>query len=128
MAADRSYIPANTRERERLRALVEKLHDDDLTAPVNEYWTVAGVLGHIAYWDIRVLVLAEKMCSFTRSRRGRPRALRCGSLRRRMPAWRRYLWSEWRPATRTARSTRAVASTAASTSTRSRQRCARAAE
>ena len=28
---------------------------------MNEYWTVAGVLGHIAYWDIRVLVLAEKI-------------------------------------------------------------------
>jgi hypothetical protein len=28
---------------------------------VNEFWTVAGVLGHIAYWDIRVLVLAEKI-------------------------------------------------------------------
>ena len=28
---------------------------------MNEYWTVAGVLGHIAYWDIRVLVLAEKV-------------------------------------------------------------------
>src|SRR5881392_2924184 len=61
MADDRSYIHANTRERERLRALVEKLHDDDLTVPVNEYWTVAGVLGHIAYWDIRVLVLADKI-------------------------------------------------------------------
>jgi hypothetical protein len=61
MADDRSYIRANTRERERLRALVEKLNDDDLTAPANEYWTVAGVLGHIAYWDIRVLVLAEKI-------------------------------------------------------------------
>ena len=61
MAADRSYIEANTRERERLRALVEWLDDDALTFPVNEYWTVAGVLGHIAYWDIRVLVLAEKI-------------------------------------------------------------------
>jgi hypothetical protein len=61
MADDRAYIQANTRERERLRALIEKLHDDDLTAPVNEYWTVAGVLGHMAYWDIRVLVLAEKI-------------------------------------------------------------------
>jgi len=28
---------------------------------VNESWTVAGVLGHAAYWDIRVLVLAEKI-------------------------------------------------------------------
>ena len=39
----------------------ERLDDDALMAPVNEYWTVAGVLGHIAYWDIRVLVLAEKI-------------------------------------------------------------------
>jgi hypothetical protein len=61
MADDRSYIEANTRERERLRALVEGLDDDALTAQVNEYWTVAGVLGHMAYWDIRVLVLAEKI-------------------------------------------------------------------
>jgi hypothetical protein len=61
MVDDRTYIEANTRERERLRALVEGLPDDALLAPVNEYWTVAGVLGHIAYWDIRVLVLAEKI-------------------------------------------------------------------
>lgn len=61
MADDRSYIAANTRQRERLRALVENLDDDALKALVNEYWTVAGVLGHIAYWDIRVLVLAEKI-------------------------------------------------------------------
>ncbi len=58
---DRSYIDANTRERERLRALIQGLDDDALTGPVNEYWTVAGVLGHVAYWDIRVLVLAEKI-------------------------------------------------------------------
>jgi len=61
MADDRSYIEANTRERERMRALVDGLDDDALTAHVNEYWTVAGVLGHIAYWDIRVLVLAERI-------------------------------------------------------------------
>jgi hypothetical protein len=61
MADNRPYIAANTRQRERLRALVERLDDDALKTPVNEYWTVAGVLGHIAYWDIRVLVLAEKI-------------------------------------------------------------------
>jgi DinB family protein len=61
LAEDRSYVDANSRERERMRALVGGLSDDVLTAPVNEYWTVAGVLGHIAYWDIRVLVLAEKI-------------------------------------------------------------------
>jgi hypothetical protein len=66
MADDRPYVAGNTRERERLRALVESLDDEALGAAVNEYWTVAGVLGHIAYWDIRVLVLAEKI------RRGEP--------------------------------------------------------
>lgn len=61
MADDRRFIGENTRQRERLRALVERLDDEALSAPVNEFWTVAGVLGHIAYWDIRVLVLAEKI-------------------------------------------------------------------
>ena len=61
MAEDRAYIEANTRERDRMRALIDGLDDDALLAPVNEFWTVAGVLGHIAYWDIRVLVLAEKI-------------------------------------------------------------------
>ena len=61
MAEDRSYIDQNTRERERLRALVELLSEDELRAPVNEHWTVAGVLGHIAFWDARVLSLADKL-------------------------------------------------------------------
>jgi DinB superfamily len=61
MTDDRPYIDGNARQRERLRALVETLDDDALRAPVNEFWTVAGVLGHMAYWDIRVLVLAEKV-------------------------------------------------------------------
>jgi uncharacterized damage-inducible protein DinB len=61
MSDDRRYIDANTRQRERLRALVESLDDEALAAPVNQYWTVAGVLGHMAYWDIRFQTLAEKI-------------------------------------------------------------------
>jgi hypothetical protein len=61
VADDRLFIGENTRQRGRLRALVERLDDEALSVPVNEFWTVAGVLGHIAYWDIRVLVLAEKI-------------------------------------------------------------------
>ena len=61
MADDRSYIEENTRERERLRALVERLDEEGLRIPVNEYWTVAGVFGHIAFWDARVLSLADKL-------------------------------------------------------------------
>ena len=59
MSEDRSYVEQNTRERERLRALVERLDEDELLIPVNEYWTVAGVFGHIAFWDARVLALSR---------------------------------------------------------------------
>lgn len=58
---DRSYVDQNTKERERLRALVERLDEDELRAPVNEYWTVAAVFGHIAFWDARILALADKL-------------------------------------------------------------------
>jgi sulfite reductase beta subunit-like hemoprotein len=61
MSDERPYVAENTRERERLRALVERLDEETLRAQVNEYWTVAGVLGHIAFWDARVLALAEKL-------------------------------------------------------------------
>ena len=61
MSEDRSYVDQNARERERLRTLVERLDEDELRAPVNEHWTVATVLGHIAFWDARVLALADKL-------------------------------------------------------------------
>ena len=61
MPDDRSYIEENARQLDRLRALVERLDDEALMAPVNEYWTVAGVLGHMAYWDLRFQTLAEKI-------------------------------------------------------------------
>ena len=61
MTNERSYVEANTRQRDRLRTLVDRLDDAALSAPVNESWTVAGVLGHIAYWDSRFIVLAEKI-------------------------------------------------------------------
>ena len=61
MSEDRPYIEENTRERERLRALVERLDEVQLRIPVNEYWTVAAVFGHIAFWDARMLALADKL-------------------------------------------------------------------
>jgi hypothetical protein len=61
MSEDRSYIEENLRERERLRALVERLDEDELRIPVNEYWTVAAIFGHIAFWDARMLSLADKL-------------------------------------------------------------------
>ena len=61
MSEDRSYIEQNATERQRMRAIVEGLDEDGLRLAVNEYWTVAGVLGHIAFWDARVLSLADKL-------------------------------------------------------------------
>jgi hypothetical protein len=61
MAEDRSYVEANDRERARLRSLVGSSDEETLRKPVNEFWTVAGVLGHIAFWDARVLALAVKL-------------------------------------------------------------------
>jgi hypothetical protein len=59
--ADRSFVDQNTRERERLRALVQRLGDDDLGRKLNEHWTVAAVLAHVAFWDARALFLAERL-------------------------------------------------------------------
>ena len=61
MSADRAYVEQNDRERERLRALVGRLDDAALRSKVNEHWTVAGILGHIAFWDSRALWLAGKI-------------------------------------------------------------------
>jgi uncharacterized damage-inducible protein DinB len=61
MAGERAYVEANARQRDRLRALVARLDDAALSTPVNAFWTVAGVLGHIAYWDSRFMVLADKI-------------------------------------------------------------------
>jgi uncharacterized damage-inducible protein DinB len=55
------YVEQNRRSLERLRALVERISDDDLRRRMNEYWTVAGVLLHIAYWDERSQWLADKI-------------------------------------------------------------------
>jgi hypothetical protein len=61
--AGATYVTDNRRELERMRAIVERLDDEDLGQPVNASWTVAGVLGHIAFWDGRALALIEKLVS-----------------------------------------------------------------
>jgi DinB family protein len=49
------------RELARMRALVSRLSDQQLGAMVNEHWSVAGVLGHIAFWDGCALYFAGKL-------------------------------------------------------------------
>jgi hypothetical protein len=58
---ERSYIADNARELERMRALISKLSDQDLGSMVNEHWTVAGVLCHVAFWDGCAMFFAGKL-------------------------------------------------------------------
>lgn len=60
MTTERSYVNENNGQRERLRALVSRLSDAELSRPISAGWTVAAVLGHLAFWDQRVLVLLEQ--------------------------------------------------------------------
>jgi DinB family protein len=57
---DGSHIVENTTQRERLRALVDRLSDADLVRPLDAGWTIAGVLAHLAFWDQRALLLLER--------------------------------------------------------------------
>jgi hypothetical protein len=66
MAADRSYVAENDRERRRLEGLVGRLDDAALGRPMPAGWTVAGVLAHLAFWDQRIVLLLELL------RRGAP--------------------------------------------------------
>ena len=61
MSDERAYVEENRKERDRLRALVDGLSENDLRRAVNDHWTVAAVFGHIAFWDARVLSLADKL-------------------------------------------------------------------
>jgi hypothetical protein len=60
MPADRTYIALNDAARSRLRALVARCSDADLARPMPAGWTVASVLGHVAFWDQRILVLLDR--------------------------------------------------------------------
>jgi hypothetical protein len=60
MSTDRGYVARNDTERARLNTLVAKCSDADLARPMPAGWTVAGVLGHLAFWDQRILALLEQ--------------------------------------------------------------------
>lgn len=57
--SDRSHDARNDAERKRLTALVARLSDRDLARAMPAGWTVASVLGHIAFWDQRIVTLIE---------------------------------------------------------------------
>ncbi len=55
MTIDRSFGERNRAATDRMRALAERLSDEELQHPVGEHWTVGIALAHLAFWDQRVL-------------------------------------------------------------------------
>lgn len=60
MSVDRTHVAQNDAERERLRALVTRLSDDELRRPMPDRWTVAAVLAHAGFWDARAIFSMDK--------------------------------------------------------------------
>jgi hypothetical protein len=60
VSMERPFVAENARERARLRALVARLTDEDLSRPLHAGWTTAAALAHLAFWDQRMLVLIRK--------------------------------------------------------------------
>jgi len=56
----RSFVVENAKERERLCSLVARLTDDELGLPMENGWTIAVALAHLAFWDQRALILLRK--------------------------------------------------------------------
>ena len=57
---DRPFVVENPRERERVRRVVDRISDKELSLPMWEGWTIAAALAHLAFWDQRALVLMKK--------------------------------------------------------------------
>ena len=53
---DRSHLDRNDHERVRLATLAERLTEEQLALPLDDDWTVAALLAHLAFWDRFVLV------------------------------------------------------------------------
>lgn len=54
---DRAFVADNDAERERLKNVVARLTDEQLSHPMPAGWTVSGVLAHMAQWDSYALYL-----------------------------------------------------------------------
>ena len=57
---DRPFVAQNTQERERLRSLVKRITDEELSLSLQNGWTIAVALAHLSFWDQRSLFLMRK--------------------------------------------------------------------
>lgn len=56
---NREFQIVNKASREKMRALIESLSDEQLALPTVAGWTVASTLAHVAFWDFRILYLLK---------------------------------------------------------------------
>jgi hypothetical protein len=54
------YSQQNAESRRRLEALVRGLSETDLARSTDYGWTVAALLGHLAFWDHRMSVILQR--------------------------------------------------------------------
>lgn len=54
------FIEANTRSRQQLAALANRLSDEELALITPYGWSIAALFAHMAWWDQRVLVLLRR--------------------------------------------------------------------
>jgi DinB family protein len=71
MPVSAAFAESNRSQRERLRALVERMDPDMLAVSLPNGWTVAGALAHVAFWDRQRLCMMRRwaagdMCSEVR--------------------------------------------------------------
>ena len=59
MTMDQSFMELNRASRERIRALAERLTDEEMQTKVGEHWTVGIVFSHLAWWDRRVIYVLD---------------------------------------------------------------------
>ena len=59
MPLDPSYKDQNRLSRERIRALAERLTDEEMQTRVGEHWTVGIVFAHLAWWDRRIMYVLD---------------------------------------------------------------------
>jgi len=60
MTLDQTHVELNRASTKRIRALAERLTDEEMQTKVGEHWTVGIVFAHIAFWDRRVMYMLDK--------------------------------------------------------------------
>jgi DinB family protein len=59
MPLEPSYKDLNRASKERIRALAERLTDEEMQTRVGEHWTVGIVFAHLAWWDRRIMYVLD---------------------------------------------------------------------